>query len=45
MRLHGNNSEIAFELVEKFKRENPDMQIQMAKNLDDAATKAVASLK
>ena len=45
VRLHGNNSEIAFELVEKFRKDNPEIKIQMAKNLDDAATKAVASLK
>ena len=45
VRLHGNNSEIAFELVEKFRKDNPGIKIQMAKNLDDAATKAVASLK
>lgn len=44
-RLTGTNSEKANEMLKEFSSKNSSLKIQTAENLDDAATKAVATIK
>lgn len=44
VRLTGTNYEKAFELLEDFTAKNPDLNLTIATDMDDAASKAVASL-
>jgi len=45
VRLSGNNSAKAREMLEKWAKENPNYSVTTANDLDDAAKKAVAKIK
>lgn len=44
-RLTGTNADLGNKLLEEFSKKNPKFKIQTASNLDDAAVKAVATIK